>query len=65
MKDHFPQEKTFGQKRKGVAEKTVVSGHECDSGSRDMELSKAAGALYKDAAANRGGGPVIRAIQER
>jgi hypothetical protein len=60
-----PKMETHGHSRKGVAEKTLVSDHSSESGSTDAALSSATSKLYKGAAANRGGGPVIKAIQER
>lgn len=62
---HESKMETHGHKRSGVAEKTVIGDHSCDSGSTDAALSSSTEKLYKAAAANRGGGPVIKAIQER
>lgn len=46
-------EGTEGQSRKGLAEKTIPDSdkHDADSGSRQADLSAAAGSLYKRAVA--------------
>jgi hypothetical protein len=57
--------KMHDHSRKGVAPKTVIGDESTESGATDRELSSASDKLYRAAAANRGGGPVIKAIQER
>lgn len=57
--------KEHSHDRKGVAPKTVLGNESTESGSTDKELSSASEKLYKAAAANRGGGPVEKAIQTR
>lgn len=43
--------------RNGVAPKVSPSNDDyCDSGTKDAELARAAGSLYRNAAANRGTG---------
>jgi hypothetical protein len=59
-------EGTHGQKRKGVAEKTVIgSGDQSDGGTLDSELRSAASSLYRDAVDNRGDKDGDHALTER
>lgn len=59
-------EGTYGQPRKGVAEKTVIGhGDQRNSGSLDPELGSAASGLYGRAVRNAGGGGGDPALTER
>ncbi len=60
-------EDTYGGKRKGTAEKTIPDSnmHDADSGSRQKDLSAAAGSMYKKAVNNSGDNIGDRALFER
>jgi len=56
---------THGQARKGVVEKTVISGAECDGGTKDAELKSAASGIYRKAVRNSGDSIGDKALTER
>lgn len=60
-------EGTQGQSRRGVAEKTIPDSnmHDADSGSRQKDLSAAAGSMYSKAVGNRGDSIGDKALTER
>ena len=60
-------EGTEGQSRKGIAEKTIPDSnmHDADSGSRQKDLSSAAGSMYSKAVRNSGDSIGDKALMER
>lgn len=58
-------EGTHGEKRKGVAEKTILPHSDVNDGGGQSELSKAARSIYQEAVHNRGDKDGDKALTER
>lgn len=58
-------EGTHGEKRKGVAEKTLLPHSDVNDGGGQSELSRAARSIYQDAVSGRGDKDGDKALTER
>ena len=58
-------EKTYGAKRKGCAEKTLLPHSDVNDSGGESELNRAARSIYQDAVHNRGDKDGDKALTER